>query len=301
VLRAFIKASRPLAQTNIAVPLVFGQVLAWAATGRFDVTMAVFIHVVGILDQLFVVYSNDVADFEADKLNTSPTPFSGGSRVLVEGKLTRDTLGYAAVFVGVAMLAMGALAALSWDRPYAPTFIALGLFLMWAYSFPPIRLSYRGEGEVLQGLGVGIVLPVFAFYMQSGSLEDLSAEVLAATFLVGYGGNVTTALPDYHADLRAQKRTLAVRLGELPARWISVSLLAVACFMPFDTGPELKPLAALAVAAGPIVLLLSNLRGIGAKDASDRTAVIRFVLQNGAASSLLLIGWSIAIVVRDTP
>jgi 1,4-dihydroxy-2-naphthoate octaprenyltransferase len=300
VLRAWIQASRPLAQANIAVPLIFGQALAYGTTGRFDWTMAVVIHVVGILDQLFIVYSNDVADAEADAGNESPTPFSGGSRVLVEGKLSRNALGFAALVVGIAMVVIAVVAALDWNRRHAPVFIALGFFLMWAYSFPPLRLSYRGEGEVLQGLGVGIVLPVFAYYMQAGDLLSLPATALGATFLLGYGGNVTTALPDFVADERANKRTLVVRLGELPARWVSLALLATACFFPFDTGPRLATTVATIVAAPPLVLLLANIPAIGRANARDRSAVIRFVLLNGAAINLLLVAWSIAIV-EGTP
>ncbi len=296
MLRAWIQASRPLAQANIAVPLVFGQALAFGTTGRFDWTMAALIHAIGILDQLFIVYSNDVADVKGDADNESPTPFSGGSRVLVDGKISRDALGFAALAVGLAMLVLSIVAALHFERTHAATFVALGFFLMWAYSFPPLRLSYRGEGEVLQALGVGIVLPVFAYYMQAGDLAALPTATLGATFLLGYGGNVTTALPDFPADARANKRTIVVRLGELPARWISLALLATACFFPFDTGPPLSTVVAMIVATPPLVLLLANIPGIGRANARDRDAVIRFVLLNGAAINLLLIGWSIAIV-----
>jgi 1,4-dihydroxy-2-naphthoate octaprenyltransferase len=296
VLRAWIQASRPLAQANIAVPLVFGQALAWATTGSFDWAMAGVIHLFGVFDQLFIVYANDVADLEGDTGNTNATPFSGGSRVLVEGKLTQRALGFAAVFMALAMLVLG-IGAVFYGRPHAPTFIALSLALLWAYSFPPLRLSYRGEGEVLQGLGIGIVLPVFAYYMQAGRIDAFPMEVLAATFLLGYGGNVTTALPDYAADLAIGKRTIVVRLGELPARWVSVVVLATACFMPFDTGPSLPPFVALAVAAPPILLLLLNIPGIGEADAENRPAVIRFVLRGGGAINALLIGWSIALVM----
>ncbi len=296
MLRAWLQASRPLAQANIAVPLIFGQALAYAMTGHFTWTMAAVIHVIGVLDQLFVVYANDVADAKADAKNDSPTPFSGGSRVVAEGKLSRDALGFAALGTGLAMLILSVVAALYWDRRHAPTFVALGFFLMWAYSFRPLRLSYRGEGEVLQGLGIGIVLPVFAYYMQAGDLLDLPTTALGATFLVGYGGNVTTALPDFPADERAHKRTLVVRLGELPARWVSLALLATACFFPFDTGPPLPTLVAILVAAPPLALLLSNIPIIGRAGAKNRPEVIRFVLANGAAINLLLAGWSVAVI-----
>lgn len=299
--RAFLQASRPLAQANIATPLVFGQALAWSMTGAFELRIAIFVHVVGVLDQLFIVYANDVADAAADAVNENATLFSGGSRVLPEGKLSRNTLGAAAVVMAAGMIAAGAWAAAAWNRPFAPLFIALALFLLWAYSFRPIRLSYRGDGEVLQGLGIGVMLPTFAYYLQAGSLDAMPMEVLGATFLLGYGGNITTALPDYAADRLTNKRTIPVRLGELPARWVSIAVLATASFMALDTGPALPATTGLLVASAPLVLLLLNIPRIGEANAANRRACIRFVFLNGGAINALLIGWTVALVLEATP
>ena len=41
--------------------------------------------------QLMTHYANDYFDFEADKANLTPTPWSGGSRVLVGGGLPQAT------------------------------------------------------------------------------------------------------------------------------------------------------------------------------------------------------------------
>ncbi|MBW2461820.1 MAG: prenyltransferase [Deltaproteobacteria bacterium] len=299
--RAFIQASRPLAQANIATPLVFGQAVAWAMTGAFDLYIAIFVHLIGVLDQLFIVYANDVADADADAVNEAPTLFSGGSRVLPEGKLSRNVLGAAAVVMGLGMIAGAFWATTAWHRPFAPVFIASGIFLLWGYSFGPLRLSYRGDGEVLQGLGVGVILPTFAYYMQTGSLDAMPMEVLGATFLLGYGGNVTTALPDYPADRKTNKRTVPVRLGELQARWVSLAVLATASFMALDTGPELPLTTAMMVASGPLVLLLLNIPGIGEANADNRRACMRFVILNAGAINALLIAWTVALLLRAGP
>ena len=43
-----------------------------------------------------------------------------------------------------------------------------GLFMGWAYSAPPLRLSRRGLGELSVGLGFGLVIPLGAAYVQLG-------------------------------------------------------------------------------------------------------------------------------------
>ncbi|MFO0634334.1 MAG: hypothetical protein U0168_15925 [Nannocystaceae bacterium] len=87
--RAWWQAARPLAQANLAVPLVLGQVLAIAHGASFEAWRCVIVHGFGVIDHLFIVFANDVADEAADRLHTAPTLLSGGSRVLVQGRLAR--------------------------------------------------------------------------------------------------------------------------------------------------------------------------------------------------------------------
>lgn len=297
MIRAWLQASRPLSQANIAVPLVFGQALAYAVHGRFDLVSGLAVHAFGIVDQLFIVYANDWADHEADRENTAPTPFSGGSRVLVEGKLSRRALGIAALVMGALVLAFGLVAALTFDRLPALPLAAAAIALLLAYSFPPLRLSYRGHGEILQGLGIGVVLPLFAFALQSGDLAGFPWSALAVTFLLGYAGNVTTALPDTPADRSADKRTLPVRIGELRARVASLALFAAASLLVLVVAPPLSAPARLVVAAIPLALLLPNLALLRRADAG-RDACLFFVLLNGTAATVLFVAWSVALVVE---
>ena len=51
------------------------------------------------LIELATVLTNEYYDFKADKLNTNPTRFTGGSRMLVENKISRKEVKYSMVFV----------------------------------------------------------------------------------------------------------------------------------------------------------------------------------------------------------
>jgi len=293
MLAAWIQASRPVSQANIAGPLVLGQALAFAVTGRFAWWALGAIHLFGVLDQLFIVWANDSADAEADRRNDAPTPFSGGSRVIPEGKLTPRQLAAASIGAAVALGMLCVVLALA-GRPLAILFWLAAVALLWAYSFGPIRLSYRGDGEVLQGLGVGCVLPLFGYYLQAGDLDAFPLDVLLPTFALGYAGNVLTALPDRPADAAAGKRTLAVRIGQRPARAVFVVLVLGAVASVSFVGPSLS-VAALAWTCTPAALAALMAASIITAGESDGRATVRLVVAGGLAINLLLAGWSLGL------
>ncbi len=127
--RAWLRAARPLAHANIAPPLVLGQALAYALGHGFDPIFAVFAHGFGVLDHLFIVFANDVADREADAQNDAPTPFSGGSRVLQEGLLSPRQLATGAALAGAGLLALST-AAIAFGRPLTPVFALAAIALL---------------------------------------------------------------------------------------------------------------------------------------------------------------------------
>ena len=224
--RAWLRAARLPAQSNIAVPLLCGQAIAfWSGLG-FDGRSAALVFAFGLFDQLAIVFSNDAADEETDRRNTTFTPFSGGSRVLVEGALTRTSLLRATFVCGALALAcLGALSAMG-RSPWLVPLGGFGLALLWAYSFPPLRMSYRGGGEVLQVLGTAVVLPLVGYLGQGGRLESFSPTWLALLVPLRFACACATALPDEPSDRASGKRTLVVLLSSF-----RVSLLMFALAM----------------------------------------------------------------------
>jgi 1,4-dihydroxy-2-naphthoate octaprenyltransferase len=296
-LGAWVQASRPLAQINVAAPLIYGQALAYAAHGAFRWKLALLLHLFGLLDHLFIVYSNDIADFPSDASNTTFNRYSGGSRVIARGLLRPMDLAVAAT---LALLAMGAVAGylvFSEQRVWMVVMAAMAAHLLWMYSFPPFRLSYRGQGEVLQGLGLGVLLPVMGYYVQVGTLAGFSPSTVLPAFLLGYAGNLTTALPDAPSDAATGKRTYAVRRGERAARRASLVVLAVAALATPLAVPGVSGVAIAAIVAAAAVILRGNLRLVATADATEHSLCERFVTTNGAAITVLLGGWTLALVV----
>lgn len=289
----WFRAARPLAHANIAPPLVLGQAFAYAVTGRFSWTAAAMIHVFGVLDHLYIVFANDYADRETDADNETFTLYSGGSRVLVEGRIAPLSLRRAAMAMAGGMVALS----IAWGsaRPGLIGFAAVAIGLLWAYSYPPIRLSYRGGGEVLQALGLGVILPLVGYYGQTGSLGAFPWSALVPLWILGFAGNIVTALPDEPSDRRANKRTWPVVRGLGPARQHAVAFIAVGAGLTYFVGPASSLGARMLVAGLPLGALAASLLLIGRAEPSNRGAMLGFVTLLGGAISLVWIAWAVAL------
>jgi 4-hydroxybenzoate polyprenyltransferase len=139
---------------------------------------------------------------------------------------------------------------------------------------------------------VGVVLPVIAFYAQSGRLSGMPLAALFGSYLLAYAGNVTTALPDTPSDRASDKRTYPVRLGERAARRDSLIFIVIGCIaLAVDLGRGRLALAAL-VTAVPLLLVALNVPRIASADAENHAACERFVWLSGGAIMAAWAGWS---------
>lgn len=293
-LGAWVQAARPLAAANVAVPLLLGQVLAYAITGAFSWRLFGFVQLLGVLDQLFIVFANDFADQDADAINPSPSVVSGGSRVIQEGKLPPEALRTAAWIMLGGMLVLALVLALVYQRWWLPGLVLFGAVLLWAYSFGPLRMSYRGYGELLQGVGVGVVLPVIGYYVQAGSFEGFPWLGLWPCFLLGFVGNLLTSLPDFPGDRIANKRTYAVRRGQFDARRHALELLAVAIGFGWLVVPGLPWWGVLGIIVVPLIPVLFAAQLLGSADAGNRGECLRFVMLGAGAANLAMLTWMLA-------
>jgi len=296
-LRAWVKASRLTSQSYIALPLILGQLIALHLTQRWDWWVFVLVQLFGLFDQLYIVYANDYADVETDMDNQTSTLFSGGSRVLVDGGLSREELGRGAWVMALCCAIIGAILSFAFGAWPVLGLVLLGLGLLWAYSYPPIELSYRGGGEFLQMLGVGVVLPLIGYSAQAGTLDGFPWMLLAVTSPLSLATAMCTALPDEPSDRRADKRTSTVLLGPLPARIAILVLnlagmLAMAFLFPPKIASLELPLLWLLVLPG--IATVSLLPLITSASAGTRR-VIAYVFF-GALANLGLVGGLVVVL-----
>ena len=291
-LGAWVRAARPLAHANIAPPILLGQALAFAASERFDVTLAAVAFGFGVFDHLTIVFANDYADRDADALGDSRTMFSGGSRVIPDGLISPRALRNAAIATGSVLLVGSGVAGWLVDRPLLPAFAAVALLLLHAYSFAPMRLSYRGFGEMLQGVGVGFVLPLLGWYAQSGDLSRAPFDAFAPLVLLAFASNVLTSLPDHPADTAADKRTWPVRRGLARSRRDALVFVGLGILLVSQVGPAFSTEWTAVVLGPPAFAALLALVWLRRED-----ALMRFVTFAAGSITVLHVTWSVALFV----
>lgn len=294
-LMAWIKASRMPSQSYVLFPLLFGQALAVAQGAHLTMGAFVLVHLFGLFVQLYIVYANDYADAETDTTNVTYTLFSGGSRVIPDGDLEPRQLRNAAVVMVGLSLVCGLLLGLLYGRWLELPLIAGGLTLLWMYSFGPARLSYRGGGELLQAVGVGLVLPLVGYHAQAPALSGFPWLIMAAFLPTQLACAMATALPDEPSDRESGKRTLPVLIGPGPTKLVIILLNGLGLVaLPLVSWPGTGslwwvmgvPLAAttgmgLFVRARPGSLALSAFVGLALLATVGLTAAMAFTLLLG--------------------
>lgn len=144
------------------------------------------------------------------------SPFSGGKRVIVDGLLTRGQT--AVVAGGFYVLAIAAGLAIVVLREPSVIWVGMaGVALAFFYHAPPLKLSYRGFGELSVALSYGPVIAAGTYLVQR---QTIDAPVLWASIPLGIAIGAflwINEFPDARADALAGKRTLVVRLGRPPA------------------------------------------------------------------------------------
>lgn len=181
------------------------------------------------LVEVATVVSNDYFDFESDRHNKNHSPFTGGSRVIVEKKLTHQQVlkGLAAAIVlslVAAGLLLNTLSATNqtWGLMIVLFTLALG------YTVPPLKLSYRGFGELDVAITHSFGVILCGYHFQGGNLFDPFPWLLGLPLFFGIFPSIILAgIPDYEADKKASKNTITVRMGKKKAVIVAVIFTAL--------------------------------------------------------------------------
>jgi len=166
------------------------------------------------------------------------------------GGLTRLALALfvAAAAIGLLLVAVTGSPTLLWIGIAG---IALGI----AYTAPPLKLVYRGLGEIAVALGFGPIMLLGAYVVQTGRL---ALEPLVLSFVPG----ILIALilfvnevPDRRSDAEAGKRTLPVRFAPdiVRAGYLVAALAVFAIIVGGVLGGILPWPALIALVAVPLV------------------------------------------------
>ena len=276
--RAWLKASRSPAQLYICIPLIVGQLYARSAGHALNGWIFFWVQFFGLCIQLYIVYANDYADVEADRINRTYTPYSGGSRVLVDGSLNRAALGWAAVVAAFVALGASLVLGLVWGRWFAVVLSLVSILFLYLYSYRPVRLNYRGGGEILQMIGMGVVLPGFGWYAQAGTRVGFPVLWLAVILPTMLACAISTSLPDEISDREIRKRSATVLLGQRPAQIMVLALHTLSIVFLFLVSNTTSDGTISSLGLVVLLALVAQLLMFGGNPGSSR--LLRF----GAAS-----------------
>jgi 1,4-dihydroxy-2-naphthoate octaprenyltransferase len=220
-------AMRPATLTASAAPVLVGSGAAWA-DGEFSFWPALAALLGASLLQVGANFANDVFDFERgadthDRL--------GPQRATQQGWITAAQMKRAMwlAFAGATAVGVYLTYVAGW-----PVF-ALGLLSIAAaylYTGGPRPYGYLGLGDLAVFVFFGFGAVAGTYYVQALSVSSLAWIASIPIGALATAILVVNNLRDIETDARANKHTLAVRLGDRPTRRYYLLLLAVAYLAP---------------------------------------------------------------------
>jgi 1,4-dihydroxy-2-naphthoate octaprenyltransferase/chlorophyll synthase len=275
--RPWVFALKPASWPKLLVPMVLGQTIGVAEACAFSWRAAAFGAVFTLFGLGFIVLMNDWGDARVDALKRRLFPETS-PKTIPDSVLSAHRVLGAGLACGAVALCAAFLAEPWLRRPWlgAIGLGAMGVFI--AYTLPPLKLNYRGGGELCETFGVGALLPWINAYAQSGTLLPAGAWALAGFASLSFASAVASGLADEASDREGGKTTVVTTLGNAAARRVSEAAVLV------GAGLWLA-MAALVPAAPPpwtlvpaLVAALSGYRGMRA--VSDRAITHAFAQQS---------------------
>jgi len=298
----WLKAARAPFFTGSLAPIIVGTATAFYEAGAVSWPRAVLALLALICLHAGANLANDYYDHlsGSDDINVSRAPpFTGGSQFIQDGRAQpREILFASLLSLGLGS-AIGIYIVLVTGWPILVLGI-IGAATGFFYTAPPLKLGYRGLGEVFVLLDFGLLPVLGAHYVQTRSF---SAGPAVAGVVVGLlMANVLwiNQFQDADADAAAGKRHCVVRLGRRASSRVHAALFALA-YTVVVTGVVWRALPASALLALLSLPLAARATLVSLKhhDHLDllTPANIATIATHLATSVLLAVGLVIAAVL----
>jgi 1,4-dihydroxy-2-naphthoate octaprenyltransferase len=226
------RAMRPQFYLMALLGYTMGALVAYGTMQAFNLTSYIFGYMFLFLVQLSTVFTNDYYDYDSDRINRNSSLYTGGSRTLVEGKISFTEL--KSVIIGALLVTLFLIVVLliNSGREKAiqtGVFICIGLIFGLGYTVPPLKLCYRGLGELDVGLFFSFYVVHYGFILQKGAWSAWLLWWLSIPlFFAVFAAITLSGIPDRRADLAVSKRTIAVLLGPRWAATLSLFSITLA-------------------------------------------------------------------------
>ncbi len=236
--------------TGSIVPVVLGSVMAWSHTARFDWPLFFLTLIGAVAIHAGSNVMNDYYDHKSgnDGANTEfVSPFTGGSRMIPEGRLTPREVFVEGIICYVLGAAIGVW--LAYERGLPILYIGLiGVATSFFYTAPPFKFVHHGIGEIFIALNFGALTVLGSYYVQAQTLSWVpviaSIPVALLIMLILY----INEFQDYNADRSVGKNHWVVRLGRQKAS-IGYALFLAATYLSVVVAVVVKALPVWSLAS----------------------------------------------------
>lgn len=220
----WVAAARPKTLVAGIIPVALGSALAFE---KNDFRLGVLVAALGgaLAIQVGTNYVNDAADFER---GADTEERLGPPRMAAQGLLTPKALYAGSALAFLLAFLFGIYLVFQAGLPILAIGLVSILFAV-AYTAGPFPLAYLGLGDLFVLIFFGLVAVLGTFYAHALEIKRDAIYLAFATGIQGMALIAVNNLRDIPTDVKAGKKTLAVRLGDKGSRWYYAAL----CFLPF--------------------------------------------------------------------
>ncbi len=282
----WIAGARPKTLPAAIAPVIVGTAFAGYNATLFNTFLAL---VVALGLQIGVNYANDYSDgikgTDADRV--------GPMRLVGSGAATPNAVKKAAI-ISFAISALAGLLIASRTSWWLLIIGVLAIAAAWTYTGGPKPYGYMALGEVSVFIFFGLVATIGTYYIQ---VDSVSREVVLASFAMGALACailVLNNLRDLEKDAVANKRTLAVVMGDKATRdlyrWLLFFALVMVVTLSFFSFYYLLGLVALPLVAKSVRAVSQGASGAALIQLLANTGRIQIIYSAG----LSLAAWLVA-------
>jgi 1,4-dihydroxy-2-naphthoate octaprenyltransferase len=291
----WLKAARAPFFIASIIPAILGGTMAY-----YDGSFNPSLFLIAVLGLVFVQagadFFDDYFDFQSGNVANKDKQFFESP--LLKGILKpRDVL-----YAGVVCLAasLGIMLYFTVKVGYPVLVLAcIGGFIAFFYTSPPVKLGYRGLGEVAIFLSFGPLLVEGVYYVMTKNFA--LGPVIASVPLGILITNITYvgAVFDYESDRSADKRCLVVMLGKTKAvKFLALLFLLAYSTIIFGVAVRIIPIwTLLALLTSPFALTVVKICNRWDQSEGYTPAVTRTVAISTITGVLLSIGYVIPVLI----
>ncbi len=292
----WLKAARAPFLVTSAIPAMLGGIIAYSH-GSFDWTIF-------LLAFLGIIAAHSAADFIDDYFDYKNGNFANKDQQFHDSPLVRGIITDKQVMIAFLIclglaLAAGIYILLAVGMPVL-ILTALGAFVVFFYTSPPIRLNFRGLGETSLFLAFGpmVVFGVYFVLTQSFNWSPILASVPIGVFVMNVG--IVSNIFDHDDDVKNGKFTVPVKMGQARAVQILTFITVFAyLFLTACTLLGFLPIWSLAVLlTAPMSLKMVTLAR-NYRDLSQYQPAMSQAIGVATLGGLFLtIGYAVSILTR---